>query len=69
LAETEFSIVRFKGNKERAAKVYKGAQPLTGEDIAEIALWVSNLPDHVNINSIEVMPTSQAWGPIAIHRE
>ena len=69
LAETEFSIVRFKGNKERAAKVYEGAQPLTGEDIAEIALWVSNLPDHVNINSIEVMPTSQAWGPIAIHRE
>jgi NADP-dependent 3-hydroxy acid dehydrogenase YdfG len=69
LAETEFSIVRFKGNKDRAAKVYEGAQPLTGKDIAEIALWVSNLPDHVNINSIEVMPTSQAWGPIAIHRE
>ena len=69
LAETEFSIVRFKGNKERAAKVYEGAQPLTGEDIADITLWVSNLPEHVNINSIEVMPTSQAWGPIAIHRE
>jgi NADP-dependent 3-hydroxy acid dehydrogenase YdfG len=69
LAETEFSIVRFKGNKDRAVKVYEGIQPLTGEDIAEIALWVSNLPEHVNINSIEVMPTSQAWGPIAIHRK
>jgi NADP-dependent 3-hydroxy acid dehydrogenase YdfG len=68
LAETEFSIVRFKGDSERAARVYEGAQPLTGEDIAEIALWVTNLPGHVNINSIEVMPTSQAWGPIAIHR-
>jgi NADP-dependent 3-hydroxy acid dehydrogenase YdfG len=69
LAETEFSIVRFKGDTERASKVYEGAQPLTGEDIAEIALWISSLPGHVNINSIEVMPTSQAWGPIAIHRK
>jgi NADP-dependent 3-hydroxy acid dehydrogenase YdfG len=42
---------------------------LTGEDIGEIAFWVSNLPPHVNINTLEVMPTGQAWGPLEIHRE
>ncbi len=69
LAETEFSVVRFKGDKERADKVYTGTQPLTGVDIAEIVHWVVNLPAHVNVNSVEVMPTGQAWGPLAIHRE
>ena len=68
LAETEFSVVRFKGDKERAGKVYTGTQPLTGADIAEIVYWVASLPEHVNVNSVEVMPTSQAWGPLAIHR-
>ena len=69
LAETEFSLVRFKGDKERAKKVYQGVKPLTGEDIGEIAFWVSNLPPHVNINTLEVMPTGQAWGPLEIYRE
>lgn len=69
LAETEFSVVRFKGDQERADKVYTGTQPLTGADIAEIVHWVVNLPPHVNVNSVEVMPTGQAWGPLAIHRE
>lgn len=69
LAETEFSLVRFKGDDQRAKTVYKGTQPLTAEDIAEIVFWVSNLPAHVNINALEVMPTSQAWGPLEIHRE
>jgi 3-hydroxy acid dehydrogenase/malonic semialdehyde reductase len=68
LAETEFSLVRFNGNAERAAEVYKGTQPLTAEDIAEIIYWVTNLPPHININSMEVMPVCQAWAPFAIHR-
>lgn len=69
LAETEFSLVRFKGDGERAKNVYRGTQPLTGADIAEIAFWVSQLPPHVNINTVEVMPTAQAWGPLEIYRE
>ncbi len=69
LAETEFSIVRFKGNKEKAAKVYQGTAPLTGEDIAEIVHWVTSLPPHVNINSVEVMPTCQAWGALSVSRK
>ncbi len=69
LAETEFSIVRFKGDEEKAAKVYQGIQALTGDDIAEIVYWAAALPPHVNINSVEVMPTQQAWGPLAADRE
>jgi 3-hydroxy acid dehydrogenase/malonic semialdehyde reductase len=68
LAETEFSLVRFNGDAERAAEVYKGMQPLTADDIAEIIYWVTSLPPHININSMDVMPVSQAWAPFAIHR-
>jgi NADP-dependent 3-hydroxy acid dehydrogenase YdfG len=69
LAETEFSLVRFKWDRERAAEVYKGTKPLTAEDIAEIIYWVTSLPPHININRLEVMPVCQAWGPFSIHRE
>jgi len=69
MAATEFSLVRFSQDAERAAKVYQGAQPLTAEDIAEIIYWVTALPPHVNINSMEVMPVCQAWAPFAIHRQ
>ena len=69
LAETEFSLVRFKGDEKRASQVYQGTQPLTGEDIAEIAWWLFHLPQHVNVNTLEVMPTCQAWGPLAIERK
>jgi 3-hydroxy acid dehydrogenase/malonic semialdehyde reductase len=68
LAETEFSMVRFKGDSHRANQVYKGTQPLTAEDIAEVVFWVTSLPEHVNINRIEVMPTDQTWGPLALDR-
>jgi len=68
MAETEFSIVRFKGDVAKADGVYQNTEPLTGPDIAEIAYFVATLPEHVNINSLEVMPTSQAWGPLAVHR-
>ncbi|MBW2604295.1 MAG: SDR family oxidoreductase [Deltaproteobacteria bacterium] len=68
LAETEFSVVRFKGDEEKAEKVYDGTQPIKPEDIAEMVHWVVSLPPHVNINCLEVMPVCQTWGPLAVHR-
>lgn len=65
---TEFSNVRFKGNDAAAAKVYEGTTPLTATDIAETAYWIATLPPHININSIEMMPTCQGFGPFAIKR-
>ncbi len=64
LAETEFSLVRFKGDAQRAAKVYEGTNPLRGEDIAEILVWMASLPDHVNIDELLVKPVDQA----AVHK-
>lgn len=58
--ETEFSMVRFKGDKETADNVYKGFEPLHAEDIAEAAFYVTTLPPHVNINDLLIMPTAQA---------
>lgn len=58
--ETEFSLVRFKGDKEKANNVYEGFKPLTGDNIAEIVLFTATLPAHVNINDVLVMPVSQA---------
>ena len=69
LAETEFSLVRFKWDAARAAEVYRGTKPLTGEDIAEIVYWTTSLPAHVNVNRLEVMPVCQAWAPFTIHRQ
>jgi NADP-dependent 3-hydroxy acid dehydrogenase YdfG len=68
IAETEFSLKRFKGDTEKAAKVYADTQPLTAEDVAETVFWAATLPEHVNINSLEVMPTKQSWSPFAIER-
>jgi 3-hydroxy acid dehydrogenase/malonic semialdehyde reductase len=65
---TEFSHVRFKGDSEKAAAMYAGTTPLTAEDIAEAVSWVLHLPPHVNINRMEMMPTCQASGPLAIKR-
>ncbi|MBP1205285.1 NADP-dependent 3-hydroxy acid dehydrogenase YdfG [Duganella sp. 1411] len=65
---TEFSNVRLKGNDEAAAKVYEGTVPLTAEDIANTAYWIATLPPHININRIEMMPTCQGYGPLAIKR-
>jgi NADP-dependent 3-hydroxy acid dehydrogenase YdfG len=59
-AETEFSTVRFKGDVEAAANVYKGFKPLVAEDIANAVLWITSLPSHVNINDLVIMPTAQA---------
>jgi 3-hydroxy acid dehydrogenase/malonic semialdehyde reductase len=65
---TEFSNVRFKGNDEAAAKVYEGTTPLTAQDIAETAYWIATLPPHINVNSIEMMPTCQGFAPFNIKR-
>jgi 3-hydroxy acid dehydrogenase / malonic semialdehyde reductase len=69
LSESEFSIVRFHGDKEKADAVYRGTQPLTPPDIAEIVYWVTSVPPHVNICTVEVMPVCQSCGLLAIHRE
>ena len=66
---TEFSHVRFGGDAARAAAPYAGTQPLTAEDVAEAAAWVVGLPAHVNINRMEMMPTCQASGPLAVKRQ
>ena len=58
--ETEFSMVRFKGNQEIADNVYNGFEPLHAEDIADAAYYVTTLPPHVNINDLLIMPTAQA---------
>jgi NADP-dependent 3-hydroxy acid dehydrogenase YdfG len=60
LVETEFSIVRFKGDEARAANVYKGMKPLTGDDIADLILYTLSVPDHVVLADITVFPTAQA---------
>ena len=65
---SEFSQVRLRGDEAAAAKVYEGTQPLTCEDIAETAYWIATLPAHININHIELMPTCQGYGPLAIKR-
>ncbi len=69
LAESEFSLVRFKGDEGKANKTYEGTQPLRPEDIADIVFWAATRPAHVNLNSIEVMPVCQATGPFAISRQ
>jgi len=69
LAETEFSLVRFKGDADKAKGPYVGLTPLSGEDIAEAIYWVATLPGHVNINTLELMPTTQAFGPFSFSRK
>lgn len=69
MAETEFSLVRFKGDPRQAARIYAGAQPLQPEDIADVVYWTATRPAHVNINSVEVMPVCQAFSPFAISRD
>lgn len=66
MAETEFSIVRFKGDEERAKNVYKGLQALTAEDIAETIYWMYSRPAHVNINELVIMPTRQASSTVSV---
>jgi NADP-dependent 3-hydroxy acid dehydrogenase YdfG len=68
MAETEFSLVRFKGDAERADAPYRGVKPMSPEDIAETIFWTCTLPRHLNINRMQMMPIDQAFGPFAIKR-
>jgi NADP-dependent 3-hydroxy acid dehydrogenase YdfG len=67
MAETEFSSVRFKGDQLKAGKVYADTEPLTAQDIAGIIKWISDQPEHVNVNHLEVMSVYQSWGHLAVH--
>jgi len=67
-SKTEFSNVRFKGDDKKANAIYDDLQPLVGEDIANLIFTLSQLPDHVNVNSMEVMPTAQSWAGFALER-
>jgi 3-hydroxy acid dehydrogenase/malonic semialdehyde reductase len=66
---TEFSVVRFGGDQNRAGQVYQGVHPLEAGDVAEAVHWAASLPPHVNINVIEMMPVAQSFGPLAVARE
>lgn len=65
---SEFSVVRFHGDADKAAKVYENTLSLSSEDVAEAVLWATSLPAHVNINRIEMMPVTQAPAGLTVHR-
>ena len=69
MADTEFSTVRFSGDKTKADAVYSGMQPMTADDIAESIFWAATLPQHVNVNVIELMATAQSFAPFQVARE
>ena len=68
LVETNFSNIRFHGDTERAANVYKGVQPLTGDDIADVAVYASNAPAHVQIAEVLILATHQASGSVIVRK-
>ncbi|MFM2483587.1 SDR family NAD(P)-dependent oxidoreductase [Celerinatantimonas yamalensis] len=67
-SDTEFSNIRFKGDDEKAAKVYDNVEAIKPDDIANTVAWLVEQPAHVNFNRIEMMPVAQASGPLAVHR-
>jgi serine 3-dehydrogenase len=69
MAETEFTIVRTGGDKEASDKLYAGMNPMTSEDLADLFWWLANLPPHLNINTVELMPVSQSFAGFAVNRE
>jgi 3-hydroxy acid dehydrogenase/malonic semialdehyde reductase len=68
MVETQFSLVRFKGDEAKAKAVYANTNPLKPEDVAEAVIWAATLPEHVNINRIEMMPTTQSPGALQVER-
>jgi sulfoacetaldehyde reductase len=69
IAETEFTLVRTKGDKQASDALYRGTTALSAQDIAEQMFYIATLPDHMCINRVEVMPTRQAWSPFSIDRD
>jgi len=68
MAETEFTVVRTHGDQAASDRLYAGANPMTAEDIAETIFWVATLPPHINVNRLELMPTSQSFAGFQVHR-
>jgi len=66
---TEFSNVRFKGDDAKVSQTYDNANALTPDDVTEAVWWVTHLPQHVNINTLEMMPVSQSFAGLSVHRE
>ena len=69
MAETEFTVVRTGGDKEASDKLYSGMSPMTSEDLADLFWWLANLPAHLNINTVELMPVSQSFAGFTVARE
>jgi serine 3-dehydrogenase (NADP+) len=69
MAETEFTLVRTGGDQAASEKLYAGAQPITADDIADTIWWIANLPPHLNINRLEVMPVSQSAAGLQVARD
>jgi sulfoacetaldehyde reductase len=69
MAETEFTLVRTKGNQAASDALYRGTTPLQAEDIAEQLYYLATLPAHININRLEIMPVRQAWSAFAVNRD
>jgi len=69
LAETEFTLVRTGGDGAASDALYAGTQPITAADVAESTWWIANLPPHLNVNRLEVMPVSQSLAGLQLHRE
>jgi serine 3-dehydrogenase len=69
MAETEFTLVRTGGDQGASDALYQGARPMTAQDIAEMLLWVAQLPPHLNVNRLEIMPVSQSFAGFQVARE
>ena len=69
MTDTEFLSVRFKGDTQKVNNFLEGANPMTAAEVAEVIYFVATAPSRLNINLLELMPVSQAFGPFAIHRE
>jgi 3-hydroxy acid dehydrogenase / malonic semialdehyde reductase len=69
MADTEFSLVRFSGDQAKADNVYTGMQPMTADDIAESIHWAATMPQHVNVNTLELMATAQSFAPFQVARD
>ena len=68
MVETEFTLVRTGGDQAASDALYANMDPMTAEDIADTIWWVASLPPHININALEMMPTTQSWAGFAVHR-
>lgn len=69
MAETEFTVVRTHGDQAASDALYAGAAPMTADDIAQTLWWIANLPPHLNVNRLEMMPTSQSFAGFQVARE